>query len=367
MKNLVIILITVIFLGANSFASEDDLFFIPISAYNDKWDHRWFTLLPESNLYESVEILSFDNKDFPNSLFVLVKLNFKYEEKQTLYFNNVHKARSWHSNAEFTTMVYSTDGEEGRPKDITLSFTDELDNEIEINFTCQDSEKQSSGFADATRYHALEVFSFIAYEFSSTPDFIAVTINDTRTSYDHQKDSSNYWKYKPVYSYNNYHFVIRSIERYIVSENDKILDRYAQDFEISKDSTEYTLRTKNIGFKKYIEIKADTLKQLKSYTFFNHDDHIRMSFDPHLHTTQTPTQEEGDKEIVKENKFSFSASNVKGSLNGKSLSVLKSGFIHIEWFLLQPEWAAKHSFVTDMALINKNVYKIMILPTQPEK
>jgi len=351
-------------LATNLFSSETEHFYIPFATYNDKWDHRWYTLLPNSEQYESIEILSYDNKLFPNSLFVLVKLNWKYENKQTQYFNNIHKAKSWYNEAKFADMVYSKEGEPGNPMGLSLSFTDELDNKIEVKFSCDESKFLGDGYFEATNKLMLEILSFVAYENHSVPDFVSVKIADTLIVYDHLKNSHEFWKYKPSYSYNNYIFAVRSMERYLNFDDNKANDSFAESFDIKKDSTGYNLRTKNIGFKKYIEIKADSLKQVKDYIYHNSDDYIRISFDPPIHSTITPSEKEPEE--IKKNKIIISASNVKESITGESLSVLKNGYIHTEWFLLKPEWASSISFASDLVMLDTNAYKVMILPLSPK-
>jgi 5'(3')-deoxyribonucleotidase len=363
-KKILLSVIALMVLASNLFSEEMDNFFIPFSSYNDKWDHRWSTLLPNSEQYESIEILSFDNKDFPNSLYVLVKLNWKYEPKQTLYFNNAHKAKSWHYDAKFADMVYSKEGEPGNPMGLSLSFTDELDNNIEVSFSCDESKFLGDGYLDATNNYMQEVFSFVAYENHSVPDYVSVKIADTLIVYDNLKNSNEFWKYKPSYSFNNYQFAIRAMERYVNFKANEVDDTFGDNFDIKKDSTGYTLRTKNIGFKKFIEIKADTLKQVKDYIYHNSGDQIKISFEPAIHSSLTPSEKE--QEVVKKNKFTISASNVKESIIGESLSVLKYAYIHTEWFLLKPEWAYSHSFASDLVMLDKNAYKIMILPISPK-
>jgi len=364
-KKILLTLTALLVLVSNLFAAEMENFLIPFSTYNDKWDHRWFTLLPESEQYESIEILSFDNKSFPNSLFVMVKLNWKYEYKQTLYFNNVHKAKSWYSDAKFADMVYSKKGEDGNPMSLLLTFTDEFDNDIEVNFSCDESDIMGSGYTDATKKFKQEVFSFIAYEKHCIPDFVSIQIGETKIAYDNLKDSSKYWKYKPLYSYNNFHFTIRGVERNLTCREDIISEVFADDLFVTNDSNEYILKTKNIGFRKYIEIKADTLKQIKEYTYYNNDEYIKISFNPPLHSTVTPEENEPDE--VKKNKFTISASNVKETIEGASLSVLKYGYIHTEWVLLKPDWTSLHSFASDLVMLDKYSYKIILLPLSSEE
>ncbi len=363
MKKLILIIIaTIIIFSTNIFSSEIGNVYIPFNTFNDKWDHRWYSLLPDSEQYESIEILSFDNKDFLNSVFVLVKLISKTDGNQTFYFNNLHKANSWHHESKHSPMIYKTDGEFGKPLDLQLSFTDEYDNYFEVNFNCQNSEALDDGLADVTTNNAHEVISVIAFEMSCIPEFLSVSINDQNISYDNKKNSSDIWKYKPMYSFNNYNLILKGNAKITISEKNRVYEKDGFDFNVTKDGNKNILRTKNIGFKKYVEIIADSLNQMESYTYYNFDNYFKFEFDPPLHSTKTPETENKSEQKVIKTTFTISASHIKDTIYGESLSDFRPGFIHTEWYLIKPSWASEYNFMTDMTLQNKYVYQLMVLP-----
>ena len=367
MKKIKFIIIAIILLTTCSLFSQDigDIM-IPFSPHTDNWDHRWYAELPKCENYKSIEILSFDNELFQNSLYVLVKLNLIDEEKQDLYFNNVHKAKGWRNEAKFAKMIYKTNGKHGSPMDLDLSFTDNNGDKVNVQFNCVNSEPGSDGYANVTKFELKEVMSLVAYEMHCLPSSVSVQIGGYKLEYDSEKDSNSTSIIKPMYSFNNLSCTFKADDVFIFCNDSTVGNEYGMSFDIENTDNGKILRTKKIGYKKYIEIITDNLNQMKDYTFYNADKYFRIGFSQPFISTKTPDYEQNEKKIFIKNKFSITVSNTKQLIKGEISSELNPGFIHTEWSFTDPKWISKYKFMTDMLQISDDGYKLRILPL-PDK
>lgn len=368
MKRIKFIIIAFIILYTGNLFSQDiGSIMIPFSTYSDKWDHRWYANLPQCEKYKSIEVLSFDNDLFQNTLFILVKLNLIEKEIPDLYFNNPHKAKNWRNEANFASMIYNTNGVPGSPMNLDLSFTDNNGDTISVKFDCSNSEPESDGFADVTNYALRQVLSLVSYEMHCLPKNVSIQIGDYKLGYNSEKDSNSTSKIQAMYSYNNMNFVLRSNDKLVILDDKSVRDKFGYSFDLTDNGNEKILRTKNLSYKKYIVITTDSLNQMKDYTFYNIDEYFRISFDQPLISTKTPDYEQTEKEINITNYFTMSASNTKQLIKGICFSELKPAFIHNEWSFTEPSWITKHRFLTDMMQFTENDYNIKILPLLGEE
>lgn len=364
MKKALIVLITSILftMTANAEQKDDASVFLPFSSENDRWDHRWFTLLPNSKIYESIEVFSFDNEKFPNNLFVCVKLNFKYKEEQSIYFNNPHKAKKWYQNAKYAEMKYSTEGGYGSPMDLNLSFKDSIGNDIEIQFSCLDSELKDDGFTNDLRLQKYSAFTIVAYDNYCIPSEVNIKIGDKQTTFNSKKDSADFWKFKPIYSFNNQSFSIRAIQINVFANDTLVRNFIGNSFNLVESNKVNIFKTDPIGYKKYIEIKADSLYQMLSYTYYNLDEYIKLSFDPYFFSTKTPDEYTYQEDKAFFTNFEITASNTSDKIIGKIMANKNPGTISAEWFISEPDWLSDFKFVTDFSKLNDNYYRVIVVP-----
>ena len=362
-KALLILLSSILFVMAvNAGQKEEASVFLPFTTENDRWDHRWFTLLPNSNIYESIEVFSFDNEDFPNNLFVCVKLNFKYKEEQSIYFNNPHKAKKWHQHARYAEMKYSTAGNYGSPMDLELSFRDTIGNDIDIRFSCRNSELKDDGFTNDLRIQKYSAFTIVAYENYCIPEEVSVKIGEAQMNFNVEKDSSDFWKYKPIYSFNNQSFSIIALQINVFANDTLVRNFTGNTFNLAESNKENLFRTDHIGYKKYIEIRTDSLYQMLSYTYHNIDEYMKISFDPCFFSTETPEEYTYQEDKAFFSNFEITASNTSDKIIGKIMANKNPGTISAEWFLSEPEWLSDFRFVTDFSKLNNNYYRVIVVP-----
>ncbi len=332
---------------------------IPVNTNFSYWDHHWIMWITQHPVYETIEVMSTDNPDRPESRLIRVFLTERANgKKQVHYFSDASVAGNWRGEAYYRNIEYRTEGMPGKPMNLYIKFNDKNNALIEWVVRFEGGQELSKEWAGLRGQggHAADTVFLIFYKgpnATTTDSNLLIDGNDYSSQVDDRRGGRHY--YKAVYSLHAYTAVVSYGESNFIVNPGELRNSLGRVFKQVARSESGTLYRSNLfGFQNgnYIEVETNAQGEMRAYRHYHREHSFKIEFEPALLSLRASESRQSIR-------YKISIDAYKDLVEGVLSVRVEQGLVQLEWQHQKPDWMKDYSYRSTIRS-GKNGYSLIV-------